>query len=81
MFLISDATPKELGFRAIKRWCSTNLFIDKTQGEPCIDAMEPDQILILDDQLNASATEDWIKQLKKQAHSRQILFSFVRLQP
>jgi len=77
--LISDALPQTPVLHGMQRWCSSILGLDPTQVQPCVDAMEPDQILIVDDQPGSIGSSDWITQLKQQAEARQILCSFVSL--
>lgn len=78
MLLISDADPQTPVLQGMKRWLSSTLGLDATQAQHCLDAMEPDQILIVEDQPGAPASGDWITQLKQQAEARQILCSSVR---
>ena len=62
----------------MQRWCSSTVGADPTQVQPCLDAMEIDQILIVDDQPSAVTFNNWIMQLKQQAEARKILYSLVR---
>ena len=62
----------------MERWSSSTVGIDPTQVQTCLDAMEPDQILIMDDQPSVPACDDWIMQLQQQAEARKILCSLVR---
>ena len=78
MLLISDADSQTPAVKGMKRWCSSTLGTTKTEGQPCLDAMEPDQILIVEDQPEALNTDHWIAQLKQQAEARLILCSSVR---
>jgi len=79
MILISDADAQTPGLKGMKRWCSSNLDKDVTQALACVDAMQPHQILIVEDQPGGLASGDWITQLKQQAEARQIICSSVRL--
>ena len=65
------------GAKDMKRWCSSSLDKDVTQALACVDAMQPHQILIVEDQPGGSVSGDWITQLKQQAETRQILCSSV----
>jgi len=76
--LISDAKPETPGLQGIQRWCSSILGSDATQVQPCLDAMEPDQILIVEEQSSDLASDDWMTQLRQQGTARQILCSSVR---
>jgi spore maturation protein CgeB len=76
--LISDAEPETPGFQGIRRWCSSTLALDATQVQPCLDAMEPDQILIVEEQSSDLASDDWMIQLRQEAKARPILCSSVR---
>ena len=78
MALISDADAQTPDVKGMKRWCSSTLDKDVTQALACVDAMEPHQILIVEDQPGGSASGDWTTQLKKQAEARQIICSSVR---
>jgi len=78
MILISDADAQTPGVKGMKRWCSSSLDKDVTQVLACVDAMEPHQIVIVEDQPGGSASGDWIMQLKQQAETRQITCSSVR---
>ena len=78
LLLISNTEPQIQGLQGMQRWCSTTVGTNPTQVQPCLDAMKPDQILIVDDQPNAPAFGDWIKQLKQQAEARKILCTLVR---
>ena len=78
MLLISDADPLSPGLNSMKRWCSSTLALDAAQAQPCLDAMEPDQILLVEDQPSTTSTSDWITQLKLQAEARQVLCTSVR---
>ena len=78
MILISDADAQTPGLKGMKRWCSSSLDKDVTQVLACVDAMEPHQILIVEDQPGGLASGDWITQLKQQAETRQITCSSVR---
>ena len=62
----------------MKRWCSSSFDKDVTQALACVDAIEPHQIVIVEDQPGGSASGDWITQLKQQAEARQIICSSVR---
>ena len=77
MALISDADAQTPDVKGMKRWCSSTLDKDVTQVLACVDAMEPHQILIVEDQPGGSASGDWITQLKQQAEARQIICSSV----
>jgi len=77
--LISDALPQTPVLQGMQRWCSSIMGLDPTQAQPCLDAMEPDQILIVDDQPGSLGSIDWITQIKQEAEARQILCSFVSL--
>lgn len=81
MFVISDANPQMADLQGIKRWCSSNLPTERTLAEPCLDAVKPDQILIVDDQPCGPVHGDWTIQLKQQADARQILCTSVRPRP
>ena len=78
LLLISDADPQTKGLEGMERWSSSTVGIDPTQVQTCLDAMEPDQILIMDDQPSVPACDDWIMQLQQQAEARKILCSLVR---
>jgi spore maturation protein CgeB len=78
MLLISDADPQTQGLQGMQRWCSSALGTDPTQVQSCLDAMEPDQILIVDDQPTFRGSSDWLTQIKQQAQARQIICSSVR---
>jgi len=78
LLLISDADSQTPSVKGMKRWCSSTLSTTKTEGQPCLDAMEPDQILIVENQPEALNTDHWIAQLKQQAEARLILCTSVR---
>ena len=78
IFLISDANPHMPDLQGIKRWSRSDLLTDKTQAEPCLDAIEPNQILIVDNQPSGTTKANWIIDLKKQAEARHILCTYVR---
>ncbi|MBW0180969.1 MAG: glycosyltransferase [Vulcanococcus sp.] len=81
MLLIGDIDPQAQGLQGMQRWCSSTLGIDPTQVQPCLDAMEPDQILIVDDQRTVTGSSDWMTQIRHQAEARQIVCSSVRARP
>ena len=81
MHLVSDAAPQTQSLRGIQRWCSPTLGQDATQVQPCLDAMEPDQMLIVDGQPTSPGSDDWIAQLTQQAEARKILCTVVRPGP
>jgi len=77
--LISDADPDSPDFKGMQRWCSPTLGQDATQAQSCLDAMEPDQIFLIEDLPDAPLKHDWFTQLKQQAHAREIPCSSMRL--
>lgn len=78
ILLITDADPKMKELQGMKRWYSTTMFTDKTENEPCLDAMKPDQIVIVDELPSSSDERDWRTQLKHQAERMKIVSTFVR---
>jgi len=76
--LISDANPQIPDLQGMWRWCSSTLGTDPTQVQSCLDAMEPDQILIVDDQPTVRVSNDWLTLIRQQAEAQQIVFSSVR---
>ncbi|WP_156097841.1 glycosyltransferase [Synechococcus sp. KORDI-100] len=78
MTLVSDAPFQIPALQKMHRWCGSTLALDAVQVRSCLDVMDPDQILIVDDQPTGLVPSDWLTQLKQQAEDRQILCTYVR---
>ena len=65
LFLISDIELQQEGLQKIPRWCISAKGKDEKEFQSILNAIEPDQILITEDQAYLQIKIDWIEKMKK----------------
>ena len=78
LILISDANPQIPELKGIKRWCGSKILTDKSEAETLLDAIEPNQILFVDEETQDRDKEDWSVKLRRQADNLKIVCTSVR---
>ena len=77
MILISDVEPKTPSVKGMQRWCGFSRSFSTLQIQSCLDSIQPNQVLCIEDESETNDKVDWIVHLRQEANSRNIVLSTV----